>query len=193
MTTFDESYYRSANYTNYLDRQEKYTRTAKEITELLSNISVLKKHSRILDYGCAVGFLSRALKDLNYKVDSYDISEWATGEARRRGCDIIDTVGGSYNLGIFLDVLEHMTEQQIDDVFASAQFEYLLVRIPVSEDRDPDRYYLEVSRKDPTHINCATADVWERRMAVRGFTRSWRLNLHTIYDSPGCFCALLGS
>jgi hypothetical protein len=51
MIPFDKDYFQSANYTNYLDRQEKYSRTAEEIFDRLKTFGLLNKKSSVLDYG----------------------------------------------------------------------------------------------------------------------------------------------
>lgn len=191
MNLFTKEYYQSNNYENYLDRQEKYRKTATEITDLLHSIGMLNRSDTVLDYGCAVGFLSKALLDLGYTTHSFDISEWAISQARDKGCHCVDRLGQHYQLGFFLDVLEHMSKEDIDVLFSKTKFDRMIVRIPVSEPTDPKKFHLEVSRKDPTHINCATSMQWTAKFAEWGYCRCYRLNLKTIYDSPGCFCALL--
>jgi SAM-dependent methyltransferase len=191
MNSFTEEYYQSENYKNYLDRQERYRKTAKEIVELLSTIGMIKNKSTILDYGCAVGFLSKALLELGFDPDSFDISEWATEQARNKGCRCVAQPADQYNVGFFLDVLEHMTIEDINTLLTKTTFDYMVVRIPVSESDNPTQFHLAISRKDPTHINCATADEWIDRFRGWGYHRCYRLNLKTIYDSPGCFCALI--
>jgi len=188
---YDKEYFTSKNYINYLDRQEKYRRTAEEMIELLKKIGMIDKSKRVLDYGCAVGFLSKALLDCGYKVDSYDISEWALDQAREKGCNVVTSPEAHYHTGFFMDVLEHMDNKDIDKMFDQISFDYMVVRIPVSDEADPNRFFLEVSRKDPTHINCATTNTWIQRFKGWGYNNCLRLNLNTIYDSPGCFCALI--
>ena len=188
---YDEKYYTTENYVNYLDRQEKYRRTAEEINELLKKIGMIDKSKKVLDYGCAVGFMSKALLELGYDVDSYDISEWALEQARKKGCRVVSQPNDHYHTGFFMDVLEHMHNDDIDDLFKKTSFDYMVIRIPVSHDSDPDKFFLEVSRKDPTHINCATAESWIKRFNDWGYSNCLRLNLNTIYDSTGCFCAII--
>ena len=188
---YDEKYYTSENYVNYLDRQEKYRRTAEEINELLKKIGMIDKSKKVLDYGCAVGFMSKALLELGYDVDSYDISEWAVEQARQKGCNVVAKPEAYYHTGFFMDVLEHMENKDIDKMFDQISFDYMVVRIPVSHESDPNKFFLEVSRKDPTHINCATTDTWIQRLKGWGYNHCLRLNLNTIYDSNGCFCAIV--
>jgi len=67
MNKFDKKYYTTLNYVNYLSRSEKYDKLCEEIIEFLNCFNLLKKESRILDYGCAVGFLLDAFYKRNYK------------------------------------------------------------------------------------------------------------------------------
>ena len=61
-------------------------------------------------------------------VSGYDISDWAVQQARNNGCRILDHAHGTFDLGIFLDVLEHMTDQQISDLFSQLKLNKVLVR-----------------------------------------------------------------
>ncbi len=51
---YTEEYYKTLNYTNYLDRESKYIKTAFELIDLLKKLKLLTEQSSILDYGCAV-------------------------------------------------------------------------------------------------------------------------------------------
>ena len=192
MIPFDKDYFQSANYTNYLDRQEKYSRTAEEIFDRLKTFGLLNKKSSMLDYGCAVGFLSYGFRELGIDdIDSYDISEWAKEQARMRGCRVVESLKDYYNIGIFLDVLEHINDGGIDTVFHKTRFGSVLVRIPCSVSEQPNKFYLEVSRRDPTHINCKTPEQWIAKFKEFGYNTCLPVTMNTIYNSPGCFCAIL--
>ena len=192
MIPFDKDYFQSANYTNYLDRQEKYSRTAEEIFDRLKTFGLLNKKSSMLDYGCAVGFLSYGFRELGIDdIDSYDISEWAKEQARMRGCRVVESLKDYYNIGIFLDVLEHINDGGIDTVFHKTRFGSVLVRIPCSVSEQPNKFYLEVSRRDPTHINCKTPEQWIAKFKQFGYNTCLPVTMNTIYNSPGCFCAIL--
>jgi len=192
MIPFDKDYFQSANYTNYLDRQEKYSRTAEEIFDRLKTFGLLNKKSSMLDYGCAVGFLSHGFRELGIDdIDSYDISEWAKEQAQMRGCRVVESLKDYYNIGIFLDVLEHINDSGIDTVFHKTRFGSVLVRIPCSVPEQPNKFYLEVSRRDPTHINCKTPEQWIAKFKGFGYNTCLPVTMNTIYNSPGCFCAIL--
>jgi cyclopropane fatty-acyl-phospholipid synthase-like methyltransferase len=188
---FTEEYFKSNNYLNYLSKKERYIKTADEIYHILSKFSLIDDKTKILDYGCSVGFLMQGLDKAGCQnVFGYDISEWATAQAKSSGCNILETPEGLFDLGIFLDVLEHMTDQQILDLFEKIKVKNLLVRIPCSIESNPRVFHLEVSRKDETHINCKTDIEWISFFKNLGYKNHFRLNLNTIYDSDGCFCCI---
>lgn len=188
---YDEQYYRSNNYVDYLSKRERYVKTAEEIQQVFHKFNVINQDSTILDYGCSLGFLIKGFEKAGFKnVSGYDISEWAVTQARKNGCRILDQAQGKFDLGIFLDVLEHMTDQQIAELFAELRLNKVLVRIPCAVAEQPDQFYLEVSRRDITHINCKTDQQWIEVFRLLGYNNCFRLNMSTIYDSPGCFCGL---
>jgi ribosomal protein L11 methylase PrmA len=152
---------------------------------------VIDHDSAILDYGCSLGFLIKGFEKAGFKnVSGYDVSDWAVEQARKNGCNILNHAQGTFDLGIFLDVLEHMTDQQIAELFAGLKLDKVLVRIPCAVAEQPDEFYLEVSRRDVTHINCKTDQDWIAVFKSLGYRNCFRLNMSTIYDSPGCFCCL---
>jgi len=188
---FDEQYYRSNNYVDYLSKRERYVRTAEEIKQVFHKFSMIDTQSTILDYGCSLGFLIKGFEKAGFKnVSGYDISDWAVEQARKNGCNILNHAQGTFDLGVFLDVLEHMTDQQIVELFGQLHLSKVLVRIPCAVVEQPDQFYLEVSRRDPTHINCKTDQDWIALFKRLGYDTCFRLNMSTIYDSPGCFCCL---
>jgi SAM-dependent methyltransferase len=188
---FDEQYYQSNNYVDYLSKRERYVKTAEEIQQVFHKFSMINSESTILDYGCSLGFLIKGLEKAGFKnVSGYDISDWAVAQARKNGCKILNHAQGTFDLGVFLDVLEHMTDQQIIELFGQLQLDKVLVRIPCAVAEQPDQFYLEVSRRDPTHINCKTDQDWIEIFNRLGYCNHFRLNMSTIYDSPGCFCCL---
>ena len=188
---YNEEYFKSNNYVNYLSKKERYIRTANEIYNTMSKFSIIDTDTKILDYGCSVGFLINGLEKVGCKsVYGYDISEWASSEAKKNGCKILENPSGNYELGIFLDVIEHMTDQEIHELFSKIEVNRILVRIPCAIETNPSMFHLEVSRRDETHINCKTDKEWISFFERLGYQNHFRLNLTTIYDSEGCFCCL---
>ena len=195
---YNENYYKSLNYTDYLSRETKYEKTAEELDELLGKFFSYdtRKNMGILDYGGAVGFLCQGFKRLGYiDVVNCELSDWAREESKKKN---IESVAPEYcfdypthwDLITALDVFEHMTDRQIETLLLRCDTQFLVVRIPCAEGIGKT-FHLEVSKKDPTHINIKSASEWETFIKrVGGFNAVLPLRLKTIYDSPGVFCAL---
>ena len=191
MSKFEEQYFKNLNYSNYLERYGRYLKMAEELDFYLTKFGILSKSMKILDYGCSVGFLIKAFKKLGYKkIFGLDISNWAIKIAKKNKSKILKDFKGSYDLGIFLDVLEHMNDKEIKKVFKKAKFKRLLVRIPCA-DKNSNKFYLKVSRIDKTHINCKNKESWISLFKSFGYKSFLKLNLNSIYDSKGCLCLLI--
>jgi SAM-dependent methyltransferase len=189
---YDETYYNSINYTNYLTRKHKYRQLAIETTEFLRKLKRLD--GTILDYGCATGFLLDSLIDLGHTAWGYDISEWAVSQAKQKGLPAYTSI--NYHMDVsppkvtyILDVLEHIDENDLDCVLDEiSTSETIVFRIPVCIE-EGESFFLEVSRRDPTHITCWTKEKWKTFFSMHGY-KTIELDLHTIYDTPGVFCGI---
>ena len=188
--SYDQDYYESLNYSDYLSRANKYKGTAKELASSHESLSMITKESTLLDYGCAVGFLADALNRIGYNCHGYDISEWAKEQASLKDIKIVESLDHHYDCVFYLDVLEHMSDTQIRQVFSDIKSRHSIVRIPCSTDGGKT-YHLKVSNQDPTHINCKTKDQWGTFFKSLGVKTIISLNTFTVYDSDGVMCALL--
>ena len=127
MKKYDKNYFETNNYKNYLDRKDRYFKTAEELYQTLNRIGLLNKNTKILDYGCAVGFLIKGLENIGLKnVYGYDISDWASKQAIKNNCKLINKLKGNFQMGIFLDVLEHMNDSEILKVFKTISFDRII-------------------------------------------------------------------
>lgn len=192
MEKYDEKYFTTLNYSNYLDRRDKYKKTASEVTDLLEKLSLINKRSTILDFGCAVGFLVSGLREIGYENTlGYDISEWARDYGRKLDLPIFGDLNvlGNIDLMFALDVFEHMKDEEIEKAIIRLSRPNLVVRIPSSV--DGKTFHLEVSKRDPTHINCKTKKDWEKFFLNLGYKTIIRLDLFSIYDSRGVSCFLV--
>jgi hypothetical protein len=187
---YNKEYYTSVNYVTYLHRKPKYVKHANEISNLLKSFNLINNDSKILDYGCAVGFLIEGFRELGYtNITGYDISEWAVQECKLKNINMLsDIVDDKYELICCLDVLEHMNDLEIKNTFSKLDGNMLLVRIPCSV--DGIGYHLEVSKNDPTHCNCKTKQQWMSLFQELGYNFFMSINTNTIYDSPGVMCYL---
>lgn len=187
---YEEDYYKTLNYSDYLSRGVRYEKTAQELSSLLRSVGLLKKGSKVLDYGCAVGFLTKAFQQLGYASFGFDISTWATEQAELNGVSMLSNAEGDFDCVFYLDVLEHMTDSEIIEVFSNVDSPCSIVRIPCSTD-EGKTYHLEISNKDKTHINCKTKACWKKFFLDQGVKTILPINTLTVYDSEGVFCALL--
>src|SRR5574337_1480827 len=118
---YNSEYYRSSNYADYLERADRYKKTAYELVDLLRRLNLISKDSMIVDYGCAVGFLLEGFKELGYpRLLGYEISDWAVQEGRSRGNNI--HYWGAFHYDPFctkvmtaLAVFEHMTDEKVSE------------------------------------------------------------------------------
>jgi len=186
---FDEHYFKSVNYTDYLERSNRYDQLAHEVMTHLK-VHDLDKDP-ILDFGCAVGFLIEGLQKLGYKdVYGSDVSDWALEEARKKNLDVekeprLDVTHG---VTFALDVLEHMPENEMRTFLDKLKTKVLVFRIPIRREEDDD-YFLECSRADPTHVICWTKEQWRDLFSYKGYI-ALDLNLHTIYNSTGVYSGI---
>ena len=185
---FDKEYYESNNYTNYLDRQDRYIRLAEEVSDFLGKMNLLQEP--VLDFGCAVGFLLKGLEGRNLDCYGVDISTWALAKARERGHDARGEVDWSTNHGVVfgLDVFEHMDYDALENVFKNIKTKAIVCRMPVCAKPGED-YVLECSRVDPTHVVRWTKAMWREFFRTFGFLNV-ELNLSTIYNSEGVYSGL---
>lgn len=194
-STYNADYYKTSNYADYMERADRYKKTAYELSNLLKQLSLATNDSCLLDYGCAVGFLMEGFKEVGHKnVIGFEVSEWAANEALERGNTVTTELGKlskkHVDVMVSLDVFEHMTDEQVFDAIDNVNPRALVVRIPVSTDGGKT-FHLAVSRADKTHINCKTSDQWIEFFTSIGFKTFLRLNLFTVYDTPGVLCLLI--
>ena len=189
MSAFDESYFNTGNYSNYLEREDRYVRLAKDVVGLYGSINLIHPDDSILDYGCATGFLLNGMHQQGFvNTYGYDISKWAVSKISSEHEIINLNKRNIFDHCFCLDVLEHMTDEDIISVFANfITSSILTVRIPVS--LDGKQFYLSQSRLDKTHINCKKKQEWIHFLESLGYELLFTLNLSQIYDSSGVFCA----
>ena len=186
-TFFGQEYYNSINYVDYKSRIEKYQRTT---LDFISYFGITNKDS-ILDYGCAMGLLLDGFHQQGIsKLTGFDISEWAVNNSINPNLHLstdFNILSNLYEYTFALDVFEHMFDSSIDDVLTLLNTKQLVVRLPVKVEGDED-FFLEVSRRDRSHVNCKTKGQWIDFIESRGYRFEATLTLDSVYDSKGCFC-----
>lgn len=123
------------------------------------------KPRRVLDVGCAKGFLVEALRDRGVEAFGIDISEYAIGEVRPdlepycRVASAVEPFDERYDLVTCIEVLEHLGEEDgrtaIANICRSAE--------DVLFSSTPDDF------TEPTHVNVRPRSWWIERFAEHGF------------------------
>ncbi len=123
------------------------------------------KPRRVLDVGCAKGFLVEALRDRGVEAFGIDLSEYAIGEVRPdiqsycRVASVVEPFDEHYDLITCIEVLEHLGEEDgrtaIANICRSAE--------DVLFSSTPDDF------KEPTHVNVRPCSWWIERFAEHGF------------------------
>lgn len=192
---FDERYFKTGNYVNYLQR--KYDKQAQELIQHFK----LDENSKIVDFGCAIGGLIRQLKargiGLNGVIVGTDISNWAVQAGRDMGGLDLHYYNRNLltlkpDLLILLDVLEHMPDDELRavlDIIRENPPKQALIRIPVSAKEGED-FVLEVSRNDKTHLQVHCKGWWIDKMTEANLTLTETVVWTSIYDSNGVLAGI---
>ncbi len=129
-------------------------------------------NDRILDFGCAKGYLVKAFNLLGYECYGYDISAYAIENCPK---DIYHLL--SRNLDYFLDenldwtiskdVLEHIDYSDIDNTLQDIRLmsENVFVIVPLGEN---EKYNINTYEMDNTHIIREPIEWWENKFEKNG-------------------------
>jgi len=187
---YNEDYYKTNNYKDYLIRGEgpHYKIMAEEITCLLKKLC--RPHDTILDFGCAVGFFMQAVAPFAKTVDGVDLSKWARGECKKKGFSVTEEVmwEREYDVVYGLDVLEHLPEDELVNFFENIKAKTIVYKIPVCNETE-GKYVLECAEVDPTHLIRWTKTDWRKFFEYYGYY-CLDVNLDKIYSSEGGFCGI---
>lgn len=122
---------------------------------------------RVLDAGCAFGFLVEALRNRGVEAWGIDLSRYAIGRADPsvkpfcRVGSIADALNGTYDLVVCIEVVEHMAPRDADIAIANICAHTADVLFTSSPD----------DHREPTHVNVHPPEYWAERFARHGFYR----------------------
>jgi trans-aconitate methyltransferase len=173
---FNEAYYENgvkagiSGYENY-----KWIPT-RSIPEAIS-ISEMINFESAMDFGCAKGFLVHALSLLNHDkpITGVDISEYAITHCLPQVKDQIhfldkplSEMGIKTDLLIAKDVLEHIPEEDIDNVLAEFYkvCNQAFLVIPLG---DNDSFRIREYEMDKTHVTKKDEEWWISKINKAGF------------------------
>lgn len=189
---FEHGYYVDSNVSNYSNyRLKKFEDLAKDLSEYLD------KKSKILDFGAATGGLVSALRNMGYiNIIGTDISYWAIEQGRIM-YKLDKNILQHYNrqlledseIIIMLDVLEHISDEELNKILSLLKSSTLILRIPVTKKEGED-FVLDISKNDKTHIQIHCKEWWSSILNKYGYTLKTYLNSKSIYDSEGVLAAI---
>lgn len=87
----------------------------------------LKRHNRVLDYGCGLGFLVPHLAALGLEVTAADVSPEAIEATNQRNADtrgfqgahLASSLQMPFDAIVSVEVVEHLTDAQLDEYFST--------------------------------------------------------------------------
>jgi SAM-dependent methyltransferase len=123
--------------------------------------------ARVLDAGCAMGFLVECLRERGVDAHGIDISSYAIDqvhESARSFCrvgSIAEDLGGDYDLIVSIEVAEHMPERDGQRAIANICAHTSDVLFSSSP----------IDHREPTHVNVHPPEYWAELFARQGFYR----------------------
>lgn len=135
----------------------------------------LREGDKVLDYGCAKGYLVKALRILDIEAFGCDISKYAISEVdkdMKDYCKLMENgnMPFDYNFRevIAKDVFEHFNESQLEEVLqkCSKISERLFAIVPLGE---KGKYIIPAYEMDITHNLREPREWWEQRFEENGW------------------------
>ena len=127
---------------------------------------------RILDFGCAKGFLVRALRSIGVKAYGFEVSKYAVINCDEKAIFFIAFPGlkryPKVDIVYTKDVLEHFEYDEIDDVLRMlwGLCRQAFMIIPFG---DNGKYRIPDYHKDTSHIIAENEDWWLKKFDRAGF------------------------
>jgi SAM-dependent methyltransferase len=171
--TFNREYFedgvrhRVSAYENYKWMPE---RTIREASSLINNI----QFERVLDFGCAKGFMVHALRLLGKDAHGVDVSEYAVSKCQPKVKDYltviesVEDIKGGWDLIVAKDVLEHIPKEELPNVLSALRrrCKYLFIGVPLG---DGVRYRIREYEMDITHVVREPEEWWLTTIVDSGF------------------------
>lgn len=152
-------------------------RYAGSVDKMISHYG-LTPESRVLELGCAKGFILFEFLRRGIAVAGIDISEYAVGNAlpevrpfiRQGSCERLDWNDGSFDLVYSKETLPHLTESQLVSAIAEARrvcrSDDIFLEIQVGND---DRACQLINAWDETHQTVRSSGWWRRFLVDQGY------------------------
>ena len=190
---YDEDYFEhgvSKGVSGYMHYRWMPEMTLRMVHHMIQKLG-LKPTEKILDFGCAKGFLVHAMRILDIPCFGVDISGYAIKKSPqevqgfcRQITDVADLASddNSYKWVIAKDVLEHLTIAEIDSFLETTAkiSKKLFIAVPLGKDDTSGDFVIPSYNLDKTHITIKTFNWWVAKFEAFG----WRLD-EAKYTFPG--------
>ena len=142
----------------------------------------------ILDFGCARGYLVKALRAIGYKAHGVDVSEWAINNSDEEIRSYVHLAGNmpslldnEFDWIIAKDVLEHVEGLAATiDMLKSVARKGIFVVVPLAHGRDYDVPEYEL---DVTHVHRRPLQWWVGMFHQAGWSVEARYRIQGIKDN----------
>ena len=174
LKSFDNTKYSSDYYEDGLKKKlsgyEHYhyipTRSFPEAIEICERFDF----KTAIDFGCAKGFLVHTLRQLGKEAYGEDISDYALSNCHPPAKPYLSFPNGNKaDLIICKDVMEHMYENEVDEILSflknKCEKEILLI-IPLGDD---NTFRIREYEVDITHVTKKDEDWWINKIRDSGF------------------------
>lgn len=153
-------------YENYSWRPDLTLPTCKKFIEFLG----LKSGDKVLDYGCAKGFMVKGLREFGVDAKGFDISAYAISKAPddvKKHLSNKITPGEVFDWIISKDVLEHVEKGNLPSVLKQIKetSKKSFVIVPLAED---GKYIVPENEKDITHKIREPINWWLEQFNLAG-------------------------
>lgn len=192
---FDEDYFENGMmtgkscYVNYRWMPELTIKMAHSIIQYLD----IKNNDKVLDFGCAKGFLVKALRILDVDAYGCDISEYAIASADHEIKEFCRILNGNltdlfadhkFDWVMSKDVLEHMLDEDIDNFLSNSIMitDRMFHVVPLGG--EDGKYVIPAYELDKTHIQRHTIDWWVQKFKANGWNNiEYNYNVKGVKDN----------
>jgi len=128
----------------------------------------IKDNETVLDFGCAKGYMVKALRLLGINARGSDISYYAISMCDREVEPYVHKEITTADWCISKDVFEHLTEYEIEEMLKKfkSYFKYVFMVIPLG---DGNRFNVPEYENDITHITSQPKEWWEDKFKKAGW------------------------
>lgn len=166
MNSFNKEYFENGIATKKSCYENYHWMPLRSFKEAIAFIeySEITEESKVLDVGCAKGFLVRAMRGLNINAEGCDISEYALCFCGDKAWNANNenewiTRTDNYTHAVLKDVLEHCKVDELPELLKkihNVAHKFTCV-VPIG---DNGKYLIDEYHKDPSHYIAESVEWW---------------------------------